>query len=391
MIDQRLRQLRLSRGLSLDALAAELGGMVSKQALSKYEQGKIRPLPGVLVKLAEVLGVKAAYFAAPFDAEVEFVAYRKLSGLTKKEEKQVENFVAAALEERLRLQERIGRGGEIDLPVRSLTVKRLEDAERAAEALRERWNLGLDPIASVVDVLEDHFIHVLEIDAGEKFDGISAVVHDADRKLRGAGAVTRRNVPGERQRLNLTHELGHLVLKIAEDVDEEKAAFRFAGAFLAPAEIIRREVGVRRAYVGPEELMLLKGRFGMSMQALLYRMRDLGIITESHYKEWAVEISRRGWRRQEPGAMTPERPQWLRRNVLRALSEGVLAHEDAERMLGEPLERKGSATLDQRRSFMKLSLEQRRKLLAEQAGRIASHYNGTRHQKNTGGREGGSK
>jgi Zn-dependent peptidase ImmA (M78 family) len=322
---------------------------------------------------------------------VEFVAYRKLSGLSKKEEKRVENLVATTLEERLRLQEKIGRGGEIDLPVRSIPMKSLEDAERAAEALRERWNLGLDPIASMVDVLEDHSIHVLEIEAGEKFDGISAVLHDTDRKLRGAGAVTRRNVPGERQRLNLAHELGHLVLKVPEGIDEEKAAFRFAGAFLAPAEIVRREVGVRRAYIGPEELLLLKGRFGMSMQALLYRMRDLGIITESHYREWAVEINRRGWRRQEPGAIDPERPQWLRRNVLRALSEGVLAHEDAERMLGETLERKGSATLDQRRSFMKLSLDDRRRLLAEQAERMASHYDSTRQQKKTGGREGGSR
>ena len=152
MIDQRLRQLRLSRGLSLDALAAELGGMVSKQALSKYEQGKIRPLPGVLVKLAEVLGVKAAYFAAPFDAEVEFVAYRKLSGLTKKEEKQVENFVAAALEERLRLQERIGRGGEIDLPVRSLTVKRLEDADIAFGEVNTMADLTVHPHLRRIEV-----------------------------------------------------------------------------------------------------------------------------------------------------------------------------------------------------------------------------------------------
>ena len=35
MICQRLKQLRLARGLSLDALAAEMGGIVTKQALSK--------------------------------------------------------------------------------------------------------------------------------------------------------------------------------------------------------------------------------------------------------------------------------------------------------------------------------------------------------------------
>jgi len=383
MIDERLRQLRLARGLSLDALTTELGGIVSKQALSKYEQGKIRPSPTVLVRLAEALGVKAAYLAAPLTARVEFIAYRKFSGLSKKEEKRVENVVAGALEERLRLQEKIGWIEERSLPIQSLIATNLDDAEAAAGHLRRQWSLGLDPIASVVNVLENHSIHVIEIEAGEKFDGISAVVNDTDGNLRGAGVVSRRNVAGERQRLSLAHELGHLVLKVAPTLDEEKAAFRFAGAFLAPAENLRREVGIRRAYIGPEELMLLKGRFGMSMQALLYRMKDLSIITDTHYREWAMEISRRGWRRQEPGEMPPEQPQWLRRNVLRALAEGVMSHEEGERMLGETLERKPSLTLEQRRSFMKLSLDDRRRMLAEQAERMTSHYD--RGVKTSGG------
>jgi transcriptional regulator with XRE-family HTH domain len=61
MNSQRLKQLRLARGLSLDALAAKLGGIVTKQALSKYEQGKAKPSPRVLTQLASTLGVKAVH------------------------------------------------------------------------------------------------------------------------------------------------------------------------------------------------------------------------------------------------------------------------------------------------------------------------------------------
>ncbi|MFQ6117648.1 MAG: ImmA/IrrE family metallo-endopeptidase, partial [Candidatus Bipolaricaulia bacterium] len=250
----------------------------------------------------------------------------------------------------------------------------VEDAERVAETLRERWNLGLAPIASVVGVLEDHLVHVLEIEANEKFDGISAVAYDDEQRAVAAAVVARRGIAGERQRLNLAHELGHLVLDIPQNVDEERAAFRFGAAFLTPATVVYREVGERRAFIQAEELLLFKRRFGMSIQALLYRLRDLGIITESYYRRWCMDINRLGWRRQEPLEFPPEQPQWLRRNVLRALAEGMLTREEAEGMLGEPVEMKQPLSLIERRAFMKLPLEERRRLLAEQAERMAAYY-----------------
>jgi transcriptional regulator with XRE-family HTH domain len=374
MMSQRLKQLRLARGLSLEALAAEIGGIVTKQALSKYEQGRARPSPVVLNKLAAALGVKAAYLWSEPDICVQFIAYRKGSHLPRKEQTKVEYLVSQTLEERIRLQELTGQVNGSDLPVQALRVESMEDVERVAETLRARWNLGVDPIASVMGVLESHRIHVLEIDASEKFDGISAAAYDAEQRVIAAAVVTRRGVVGERQRLNLTHELGHLVLDISESIDEEQAAFRFGAAFLAPAEMVRREVGTRRAFIQPEELLLLKRRFGMSVQALLYRLRDLGIITESYYKQWCMDINRLGWRKREPLELPPEQPQWLRQNVLRALAEGLMNQEEAERMLDEVVEIKQPLSLIERRAFMKLPLEERSRRLAEQAEKIATYY-----------------
>ncbi len=374
MISQRLKQLRQARGLSLEALAAAMGGIVTKQALSKYEQGKARPSPVVLNKLAETLSVKSAHLWSKPTVHVQFIAYRKLSSLPKKEQARVEGSVRHALEERVRIQDLTQQFDGSDIPVQACRVDRLEDAEHAAETLRKQWCLGLDPIASVVGVLEDHSIHVLQMDVSQKFDGISAVAYDDAQHVAGAAVVTRRGVAGERQRLNLTHELGHLVLAISKKVDEEKAAFRFGAAFLAPSDLMYREVGTKRAFILPGELLLLKRRLGMSLQALLYRLRDLEIITESYYKKWCVDINRLGWRKQEPGEMSPEQPQWLRQHVLRALAEGMMTKEEAERKLGEAVEGSPPLSLVERRAFMKLPLEERRRILAEQAEKMTAHY-----------------
>jgi transcriptional regulator with XRE-family HTH domain len=373
MISQRLRQLRLARGLSLEGLAAATGGIVTKQALSKYEMAKAQPTPVVLNRMAAALGVKAAYLHAKPSVRIEFIAYRKGSGLLKREQEKVENLVRQSIEDRIQLQELIGQTNVADLPVQSQTVNSIEDAENVAANFRKRWNLGIDPISSVVGVLEEHLIHVLEIDAAERFDGISAVAWN-EHHVTAAAVVSRRGVAGGRQRLNLAHELGHLVLKVPEGVDEEAAAFRFGSAFLAPAETVRREVGERRTFIRSDELLLMKRKFGMSAQAFLYRLRNLAIIGEAHYKQWCININKLGWRRKEPAEIPPERPSWLQKCVLRALGEGLISREMAEQIIGYALGNGEPLSLVERRSFMKLPLEERRRIMSKQAEKMAAHY-----------------
>ncbi|HAM52091.1 MAG TPA: hypothetical protein DCP92_15905 [Nitrospiraceae bacterium] len=190
---------------------------------------------------------------------------------------------------------------------------------------------------------------------------------------------------GERQRLNLVHELGHLVLNISRETDEEKAAFRFAASFLAPADSLLKEVGNKRVFIQPEELLILKQRFGISVQALLYRLHDLEVITDSYYRKWCIDVNRLGWRKNEPCELSPERPQWLRRSVLRAFGEGLLAKDEAEKMLGEQIKIKESLSLIEKRSFMKLPMEERRKILSEQADRFEAYYKNNPETRELGG------
>ncbi|EFO78970.1 helix-turn-helix domain protein [Oscillochloris trichoides DG-6] len=371
MLSQQLRHLRLARGLSLEALAQQMGGLVTKQALSKYEQGKAHPSPLVLNRIAAALGVKVADLVQASDLNVSFIAYRRRSDLGKRQQEQVQSLVREAIWQRLRLQRLIGFVDTEQLPIQSFRIESLEDAEQAAETMRERWQLGSAPIANVTAVLEDHTVQVVMLDADEAFDGIAAVAHDAEARIHAATVVTRRGVPGERQRLNLCHELGHLVLAPSEGVDEEKAAFRFGAAFLAPAQAVVDHIGTRRAFIQPQELLLLKRYFGMSTQALLYRLRTLGIITESYYRSWCIDINRMGWKRHEPEALPPEEPTWLCRTVLRAASEELMTTGEAQCILGTTPVSKPAASLINRRALMQLPLEERRRLMAEQAAAMA--------------------
>jgi Zn-dependent peptidase ImmA (M78 family)/DNA-binding XRE family transcriptional regulator len=370
----RIKQLRLARGLSLDELADAMGGIVTKQALSKYELGTSKPSAPVLNQLARALNVKAMELWEAPSLEIKFLGYRKRVSLPQRWQESFEANLSHTLEERLKLQDYCSSNIRFDLPVHSYEVQNESDAEAAAESLRERWKLGVDPVADLTAILEDHLVHVLEFDGPENFDGISALVMDAHGKAKAAAVVSRKGCPGERQRLNLAHELGHVVLKPSKKVDEEKAAFRFAAALLAPRLCIEREIGTRRTRIRLEELLILKRRFGISVQALLKRLHDLGTIGDSQYRWWFIFLGKMHWRKEEPEALPPETATWLKQAVHRCVAEGFITTEDGGRMLGEKLKPEAGPGMLRRRAFLKLPSEERRRILETQAEKLETHY-----------------
>lgn len=367
----RLKAIRTAHGLTLDELSAAMGGVVTKQALSKYERGASAPTPRVLVALAKALSVKAIELIADPAVDVRIVAFRKRASFPKGTQHALESQVALGLERRVELQELIGQRCAGDVPLQAYAVGSLNDVEAAAEGLRHHWHLGRDPLGQMVDVLEDHCFHVVGVDAPEKFDGMSAVAEVAGHPV-AAAVVTCNGVCGERQRLSLGHELGHLVLSPSENVDEEKAAYRFGAAFLAPRETLLGDVGPRRTDITSDELFILKQRFGMSVAALLYRLRDLGVISERYSQEWWRYIGRMGWRKQEPQEMPPEEPRWLAQSALHAFSEGLITKTQAEQLLGRRIEHVGPPS--RRRAFAALPREKRAAALAKQAAAAADFY-----------------
>ncbi len=335
MNHQRLRQLRLARGMTLSDLAQATNHIVTRQAISKYEHGQAKPSPTVLQHLAQALGVRPTDLLNDQEIGIELIAYRKRASLRKRQHDQIAALVDEVLRERLRLQRLFGDVPHLNVPLHHYPVADLADAETAANDLRIRWDLGSAPIANLTNVLEDHGLHVIALDTVDGFDGVAAVVRDEHHTSIAAAVIARRTTDGARWRMSLAHELGHLVLQPQGNLDEEKAAFRFAAALLAPTSDVRAFIGTRRHHLHLDELMLLKRHFGMSIQALLYRMLTLEIISRSLYQSLMIELSKRGWRTEEPEPLALEEPIWLRRAVLRALAEELINPTEAQRLLSD--------------------------------------------------------
>ena len=135
----------------------------------------------------------------------------------------------------------------------------------------------------------------------------------------------------------MAHELGHIVLEVASKVDDEKAAHRFAGAFLMPSEALWSEIGKHRKSIGWSELFGLKQLFGVSVQALTYRCKDLGIFSEPLFRRLFNDFARLGWRSppyEEPLSMKGEEPRRFERVCFRALAEGAVSEAKAAELLG---------------------------------------------------------
>jgi len=384
MLGQRIKQFRLAKGYSLDELVAAMGGIVSKVAISKYERDLIRPSNKILVAVSKALEVKAINLATPPNINVEFIAYRKGSGLSKKEQANVENLISSKLEDRVKIQDLLFSSYKPNLPVKNYKINKLEDVEDASMDLRSKWKVGLDPIGNITELLENNFIHVMSIKNTKPFDGISALAYTSKTQLKAAAVVSKKDIPGERQRLNLAHELGHIVLNISRSLDEEKAAFRFGGAFLAPAETVFKIVGTRREHFQIQELIILKKNLGISIQALLYRLKDLNIISQSSFSNWYRIINKNNWKKNEPMPLSEEKSHWFEKNVLHAFSEGLISSEEAARLLGENINSQ-ALSLIKKKEFLKLSKSDREKILFEQAEVFIQYYESNKEWKEFGG------
>lgn len=338
MIGGRLKVARTASGMSLRALEGKIGRAVSAQAIGKYERDEAMPGSTTLIALARALDVSVDYLLADDDIVLEDVEFRKKALAARKAEAQVKARLLRLLECYLAVEELLGlptvnwdRPREAPYPV----VVDVAEADRAARSLRDAWGLGSNPIPNMVELLEERGIKVLPV-AVDDIDGLTAKV---SRQGGPAAPVVVVNPlhTGERQRFTVAHELGHLVLDVSNRLDAESAAYRFAGAFLMPAEVLWFEIGKHRTSVSIGELVDLKKLFGASVQAVVHRCKDLAIIGPTLYARLFAEFKRRGWRDvpyDEPARLEPEKPTRFERLCFRALAEDVVSESRAAELLG---------------------------------------------------------
>jgi len=339
MIGDRIKQARISAGLSLRGLADISGNYVSAQVIHKYELGKSTPGSDVLTELAKALGVKVEYFFRPDSVRVTLSepAYRKHVAASSRNLQSMRGKAREWVEKYLEVESLFpeNRFPQIKLPhEEDRIIGVMSDVETLAVSLRRLWKLGLDPIENLTEALEDQGVKVVILEGKKDFDGLSCWANERIPVI-----LIKAGLPGDRQRSNLAHELGHLIMKVSRNVDEEKAAYRFSGAFLVPADMVYRELGKQRNRIDIGELLMLKKKYSMSMQQWIYRAKDLSIISESQASSLFRIFRASGWNRNEPGEeIPPEAPGRFRRLLLQAVTERLVSPVRAAEILGKPFD-----------------------------------------------------
>ncbi len=337
MIGARLKQARLLAGMTLKEFATALGESdyrLTAAAISKYEIGKSQPPADYLLLASSILKVPVTYFTHHPEKLVEWFAFRCRKRLSQKERNRIKAYAADVAELQVELRELLYPQFVPTLP--RIPVATSEDAEHAAEQLRLTWEVGDRPLDNLVQIAEDRGVIVVDwYDDTGLFDGLSGVCD------RHPIAVIKTNVPADRKRLSLAHEIGHLVMNVEDTAKtrEEELAYRFAAALLAPAEHAFHELSDWRKRLSWIELKSLKRKYGMSMSAWIRRARDLRMISSFTYKTMNRDIRLHGWHRDEPGNyFGDEKPLLLEQMAARAVAEGLISPDRIARI--------GSGVLD---------------------------------------------
>lgn len=335
MFGERLVRARKAAGLSMQALAAEVG--ISANAIKKYEHGENMPSSANLLKIARTLNVRSEYFFRPVKVDLKGIEYRKHANTPQKLLNQINSDV---LEQAERWKELLDLYPDSVKPVPDFSVPNGlpekvssdEDIEELANQVRASWSLGLNPISDMIDTLESQgvMIIVTDIESKKKFDGLAGTIDKTPI------VVISIHQPGDRQRFTLAHELGHLVLKgrLTDDMNEEKACNHFAGAFLLPREALLQHLGKHRNAIEGRELFMLKHEFGISMMAVLMRAGQCTVISANLQKRYFMQFSKLGWRTNEPGDPYPNEATYLfKQLVYRALGEDYIGESKAAELL----------------------------------------------------------
>jgi Zn-dependent peptidase ImmA (M78 family) len=338
IIAKRIKSARIMASLSLRELSEKMNGLVSHNAIKKYEDGLMMPDSEVLINLGKALHVKSDYFFRPFTVEIKQVEFRKKSTMAKKELGAIRERVTDAVERYLELEQFMNVSTDFPNPLKNHLIRHGEDVEEAVLHLLNEWKAGYNALPNVIELLEDKGIKVIELDAEEKFDGLSGWANSSIPVI-----VVNANYTAERKRITVLHELGHLLLSFHPDLDQksiEKLCFRFAGAVLIPKETFFAGLGQNRSRISLPELIAIKENYGISIQAIMARALDLGVINHEGFIRFRKWLNYSEGRRKEYGLgeyVGREHSSRFKQLLYRAASEEIISMSKAANLSNRKL------------------------------------------------------
>jgi Zn-dependent peptidase ImmA (M78 family)/transcriptional regulator with XRE-family HTH domain len=333
-VGDRLREGRQARGFTSAALAVPLG--VKPASITQYETNIQTPRSDVMRKVEATLQLPLRFFIRPSSREEGVVYWRSLASATQLAQTVAERRLGWVQDITEALREHLTLAPlsipEFDVPKDPIRITD-ELIETLAMETRNVWGIGDGPIGNVTRLIEERGIIVAQ-------DDLYATSLDALSKWcpveHGAYFLTSSGKESAcRSRLNLLHELGHLILHRHLDRWHlgnkalhkmiEAQAFHFAGAFALPAASFSSDL----YSLSLDAFIALKKRWKFAVSMMLKRCESLGIGNEQTMQRLWISLSSRGWRLHEPldDEIEQELPMLLADGIKFLLANQLIAKE----------------------------------------------------------------
>jgi Zn-dependent peptidase ImmA (M78 family)/DNA-binding XRE family transcriptional regulator len=291
---RRLGTARKRRLLNKRGFAKALG--VTEHTVMRWEKAETEPEPDMLEAIARVLRFPKEFFLGEdldMPETASFRSYTTMSAAIRDA-----SLSAGALG--FMLSDWVE--AQFNLPKIQLPDLHLYDPQEAARALRAEWGLGEKPVSNMLHLLESKGVRVLSLAEN------TVKVNAYSIWRAGKPYVFLNNYKSaESSRFDAAHELGHLVMHQdggSTGREAEDQANLFASSFLMPrADVVA--VIPRVSYL--DQIIRAKARWRVSAAALAYRLRQLGILSEWKYRDLVIEMSSKGYNKNEPAPIERER------------------------------------------------------------------------------------
>lgn len=294
MHGERIRQARELSAFTQTELSQRSG--VIQSAIAQIESNVYVPSDSVLQSIALQMGFDIGFLKQerpPAEFPIGSCLYRTQAKVSTKERAQAHRMAQLMFEIALAMRSKLK-----DIPV--LLPRTTEPPETAAQIARASLGFSPEsPIPNLIGAIERAGVLVLRLPICiEGLDGFSSWV-GTNHEIPVICLMSGKK--GYRQRFTVGEELCHLIkhnplrCTVAEADGEAR---RFVGELLLPEEVLREEI---TQPITLSSLWPQRARHRVSLQFLIRRVLDLDLITQNQYKYLMMQVSSRGWRKEEPG------------------------------------------------------------------------------------------
>lgn len=343
VIPCRISEAREARALSMGELASYVD--LTRQSISKFERGIIKPSFEMINKIADTL-----YFPIDFFYKEETVSTAQKSSLFFRSNANIAKKTKIACKYQLKWTNDIKIALEryVDFIKHDLTTIDInyedlscDDIENLAINLRKHWGLDDGPIIDLVGLLENHGIIIAQFSESKycKFSGIEAF----SAWQNGTPFIVYNKIQKSavRTRFSILHELGHLIMhsSISEEdslkkeiIDfADRQADYFAAAFLLPASSFSNDI----INTSIHSIKILKKKWLTSMSAIIKRCKSLKILSDNQLDYLNRQMSVNKYWHKEPfdDILTIQGPEMIRDAIFMLIDNNIITKNNFMEMI----------------------------------------------------------